>query len=531
MRVRWPGCFAILLFWFCNLHGLAQTLAPNQDSAPDLLSFDELTALSKTAQPDGALGRKLDQLLNTPFVRTTGRADAAEPRHPVVEGLGPILRVASWNIERGLSFDLIQSALEGEAEFRKASGLLPATAEQRSIREQQLGRLHDVDILALNEVDLGMKRTEYRDVARDLASALRMNYAYAVEFVEVDPLFDLDVERVSLPDQALQRRLEEDLRVDPNRYRGLHGNAVLSRYPIRRARILRLPICYDWYGEEARAISQLEEGKRWTAKALFRERIEREVRHGGRIALIVDLAIPGLPNGDLTVVAAHFENKCPPKCRQKQMNALLAEIRDIRNPVIVTGDLNTSGSDATPTSIRNEIMKRITDYRFWVTHAALWYSPIPQYALFPLRYFHSYLDPTAWHFPFLWENRERGLFKKIEKFRFDDGYVFDFRGEPDRTLHGRGRTLADSNQRGGKGFISTYSFERNFGGWAGQFKLDWFFVKPFIRDPRVEDQSYRFAPHFPVTMRDLNESVAGRISDHPPMTVDLPLAEPRQPRK
>lgn len=39
-------------------------------------------------------------------------------------------------------------------------------------------------------------------------------------------------------------------------------------------------------------------------------------------------------------------------------------------------------------------------------------------------------------------------------------------------------------------------------------------------------QSYRFAPHFPVTMRELNESVPDRISDHPPITVDLPLTEP-----
>jgi hypothetical protein len=32
----------------------------------------------------------------------------------------------------------------------------------------------------------------------------------------------------------------------------------------------------------------------------------------------------------------------------------------------------------------------------------------------------------------------------------------------------------------------------------------------------------------PVTMRALNESPMGRISDHPPMTVDLPLKEPAQ---
>jgi hypothetical protein len=114
----------------------------------------------------------------------------------------------------------------------------------------------------------------------------------------------------------------------------------------------------------------------------------------------------------------------------------------------------------------------------------------------------------------------------VQKFRFADGHAFDFRGEPNRTMPPKSRTLADSNQRAGKGFVPTYSFSRDFGGLVGRFKLDWIFVKPFITDPRCTEQSYQFAPHFPVTMRELNDSVEDRISDHPPMTVDLPLPEP-----
>jgi hypothetical protein len=64
---------------------------------------------------------------------------------------------------------------------------------------------------------------------------------------------------------------------------------------------------------------------------------------------------------------------------------------------------------------------------------------------------------------------------------------------------------------------------------VGRFKLDWFFVKPFIEDPRRKGQPYLFAPQFGQTMRELNESVDDRISDHPPMTVDLPLHEPTAP--
>jgi hypothetical protein len=90
-----------------------------------------------------------------------------------------------------------------------------------------------------------------------------------------------------------------------------------------------------------------------------------------------------------------------------------------------------------------------------------------------------------------------------------------------------GRILADSNERGRKGFVPTYAFARVYKGLAGRFKLDWFFIKPFIQDPRSREQSYLFAPHFAQTMRELNESGEDRISDYPPMTVDLPSREPK----
>jgi hypothetical protein len=113
----------------------------------------------------------------------------------------------------------------------------------------------------------------------------------------------------------------------------------------------------------------------------------------------------------------------------------------------------------------------------------------------------------------------------VETFRFGDGLAFDFRGDPQSTLPPRQRTLADSNQRAGKGFVPTYAFARDYAGLVGRFKLDWILVKPFVENPRAEGQSSLFAPHFPVTMRELNESVTDRIADHAPITVDLPLNE------
>jgi endonuclease/exonuclease/phosphatase family metal-dependent hydrolase len=505
--------------------------APEQSQNPDLLSFDELVKLAATAKPEGELGARLNSLLNTPFVyRETGSANIT-PHRPTVSGLGPVLRVGLWNIERGLNFKLILSALTDSNEFLRIvkTGISP---HQKEMVESQLATLQGVDVLILNEADRGMKRTEYRDVTRELAAALHMNYAYGVEFVEVDPLFDLDTEQLHLTDAQEDQRFQKDLQVDRQLYHGLHGTAILSRYPLGHARILRLPVCYDWYGKEYKAISKLEQGRRWSASKMFRERVGRELRHGGRMALIAEIAVPELPTGHATIVATHLENKCPPACRKRQMQALLAELKADKNPVVIAGDMNTTSRDNTPTSIRNEIMTRVTDYQFWFGQAISHFNPLGifQYTLVPVRYFHGYNDPTSFHLPVLWDNRERALFKVTQKFRFADAHAFDFRGGPEETRPPRGRTLADSNQRIWKGFAPTYAFARDYGGLVGRFKLDWIFVKPFIDDPRRKDESYLFAPHFPVTMWELNNSVDDRISDHPPMTVDLPLTEPPSAR-
>jgi endonuclease/exonuclease/phosphatase family metal-dependent hydrolase len=496
---------------------------------PALLSFEDLVALASSAKPEAALAARFNALLNTPFLHSETVPGDIQPHRPNLTGLGIVVRVAQWNIERGLNFDLIRSALSDPSEFLRMTATDGRISpDRRKIIESQLTRLQGVDVLVLNEADWGMKRTEYRDIARDLAAALQMNYAYGVEFAEVDPVFDMNTEKVHLGDARQDRRLQQDLQVDRQQYHGLHGTAILSRYPIESARILRLPVCYDWYAKEYAAISKLERGRRWSAHKLFRERVERELRQGGRMALIAEISVPDLPTGRATIVATHLENKCPPECRRRQMQALLADIRSDYNPVVIAGDLNTTSRDNTPTSVRNEIMTRVTDYKFWAGQVVSHFHPLGvfQYTLLPVRYFHGFNDPTAFHLPILWDNREQPLFKTMAKFRFSDGHAFDFRGEPDRTLPSRRRTLADSNQRGGKGFTPTYAFARTYGGLVGQFKLDWIFVKPFIDNPRNSEQTYRFAPHFPITMRELNDSVDQRISDHPPMTVDLPLGEP-----
>lgn len=506
----------------------ALTLIPlfGAQQQPPLLTFDELITLSESDKPAAPLQHKLDKLLRTPFL---GNDAAAQPHRPPVDGIGQVVRVVSWNIERGLNFDLIRLALSDPAEFRQTAlqrAALDATKQAKV--EEQLKMLADADIIVLNEVDLGTKRTDYRDVARDLAHALRMNYVFGVEFVEVDRLDDLGLERPQLEDPDLTHQMRDDLAPDRARYLGLHGNAILSRYPIQNARIVRLPVCYDWYAGEKKAISKLERGKRLAANKFFLERIEREVRQGGRMALIADVHIPELPGGMASIVNVHLENRCKPECRTKQMDALLSQIQEIGHPVIVAGDMNTSGSDATPTSIRQELLKRVKDYEFWIAQTLKWGTPasLPLTVLEPVKYFKNYQDPTSTHIPVLAKNKEAILFRHVEHFRFADGNAFDFRGETEQNLHDKSGTLANSNQRARKGFEPTFTLKRDFGGLVGRYKLDWFLVKPYIPHPRGEGMSDLFAPHFPITMRDLNNAVPDSISDHAPITVDLPLYSP-----
>jgi hypothetical protein len=143
-----------------------------------------------------------------------------------------------------------------------------------------------------------------------------------------------------------------------------------------------------------------------------------------------------------------------------------------------------------------------------------------------LTFWRKQSDPTVRHIPFLMPNSERKFFSTLEDFRFADGGAFDFRGDEERSYNKKNKTLANSNERGGKGFVNTYQVNRPIK-FIGKYKLDWIFVKPAdLKKPTDRNGSYRFAPHFGRTFAEVNEVVEDRISDHRPMIVDLPLAEP-----
>ena len=99
---------------------------------------------------------------------------------------------------------------------------------------QDIEVLKSADVIVLNEVDWGLKRTGYRSVVQELGNVLNMNWAYGVEFIEVDSI-SLGTEKLEeWQDAAERQRLLAEIQVDKKKLKALHGTAVLSRYPIGR---------------------------------------------------------------------------------------------------------------------------------------------------------------------------------------------------------------------------------------------------------------------------------------------------------
>ena len=70
------------------------------------------------------------------------------------------------------------------------------------------------DVILANELDDGCVRSAGKDTTAELANRLGMNYVFGLEFIEL---------------------------VNGEDPKGHHGNAIFSRWPIVRAKIVRLP--------------------------------------------------------------------------------------------------------------------------------------------------------------------------------------------------------------------------------------------------------------------------------------------------
>jgi len=181
------------------------------------------------------------------------------PVQPGIEPPANHLNVITWNIERGTAYDSILSVL----------------------------RTLNADVILLQEVDRGCKRTKYRDVARDLAHALDMNWISGGEFQEIGE------GRGGVP--------------------ALTGQAILSRFPITYAEVLRFKAQDRW---------------RWSINPV-------QPRRGGRMALKAR-------TGGLLVYDTHIESGGNEPLQRRQIAEILADqsLEGSSAPVLIGGDFN-----------------------------------------------------------------------------------------------------------------------------------------------------------------------------------------------
>ena len=235
----------------------------------------------------------------------------------------------------------------------------PARSEERKRILEQVTALQQADVIILNEVDWGMKRTRYRKVVANLARRMRMNYAFGAQFVELTPV-NLTREKPSADKET--KEMQDIVRVDPARYKGIHGLAILSRFKLENVRLVPFrhnP--YDWYESEKKGVSGLEKGKRKASAVIFMEKSLQEVRKGGRTTLYADIVDRRFPSGRVTIVATHLENRSKPKGRVKQLKEILKMTKSVGHELIMAGGRAAAAAVALQLNPRGTRFRRPVD--------------------------------------------------------------------------------------------------------------------------------------------------------------------------
>ncbi len=482
--------------------------APARNQNTSYPAFSELVSLADNPQPAPPLKHKLDRFFSTPVIasKTAARAD-----RPANDTLGSFLRVATWNIEKSLHAAAAAEALKSAEAFKarlKPSVLKNPKRLEEALRQRE--RLITADVILLQEMDVGVSRSGYIDAAREIARALGMNYSYAPQQLEIDPVL------LGLEPGAPKP--------DPACYKGAFGIAVLSRYPILMAQCFPLQSQpYDWYHSEQDKPDLAETLRRIGAKLAFNNDIQREMKIGGRIFYRVDLGVPGIPGHRLSIIHNHLEIKTTTRGREDQLREILAHVKAIPHAVVMAGDHNSASADVSPTSATRIVKRTGASSETWVSLGikTAFASNLISLTRSTLNVVRNLHNPLAPHIPLILPNRTRRLFQIVEDFRFDDGGAFDRRGDRARSINGSFRNFANSNERYPLGLTPSFRVPRPIGP-VGRTRLDWIFVK----QPAEWQHSYRFAPHYGETLSAFDWALTQPYSDHRPCVVDLPFEEP-----
>jgi hypothetical protein len=84
---------------------------------PIKLSFQELLQLAVADPLPLALDEHLQHLLSEPSISNEATFSGAKSMRPEVSSLGPILRVAEWNIERGINQPQVVMSFSHDGRF------------------------------------------------------------------------------------------------------------------------------------------------------------------------------------------------------------------------------------------------------------------------------------------------------------------------------------------------------------------------------------------------------------------------------
>lgn len=481
------------------LVGLDAKVSAFQSSS--ILDYQELKNIYESGYSccPGALEKAKD-LFTAPTLRQN---QASKTSFQFDEKLNkPFVRVSQWNLERGFKLDEIKTLLTNPDQY------INENLEEKLLRKQndkylkakeEANLLNNTDILTVNEADLGVNRTQYRNIVAEIAGVMEADYSYVTEFIEIDP------------------KLMNAKNTDPSKYKGLHGNAIISKFPIRNSEAIELPQCYDWYNGEKERISYFEKLRRTTGRIVFNQKPVTEVRLGKRNALVAQIT---LPNQELvTVVNAHLEDRATPKCRRLQIQKVLDHTKDINTPIVFAGDFNSFEFNTRPTSLSKLFISTIGDFNVVARSTIAAFNPIAfitNAGTFVLNQVRKFKDPTVRNVAVVMPNRAGKMFSDFKDFVFSDGNQIDFSGTKELTYDKRGK-LSNSNQRWHKGFVETYQFNRSYK--VVRFKPDWILVKPVVKNGQKH-----FYPAFGRTLKTLNYSYKDyRLTDHSPITAELIL--------
>jgi endonuclease/exonuclease/phosphatase family metal-dependent hydrolase len=338
-------------------------------------------------------------------------------------------RAVTWNIERGIEFD----------------GIL------HTLREHPL--ISKADVLFLPETDVGMVRSGNRNVARDLAEALKMHYYFVPTYLNL------------CKGNGTENHFEGDNTL------ALHGNAILSRYPLK-----------DFHQIVLHNAKDKMKGK--------------EKRLGSQQAMACTMS---LPQGQMRVVCAHLDAHSSKRHRRDQMRTILKYLDKLKPlPTLFGGDLNTT--------TYNSKTAFWAIWGFWVRVAMGVRYVIAKVYPYPDRLF------------------EKQLFKSFEKHGFN---YLDWNEPGVCTLHYH---VADLKKiKNLKDLVPNWTFK--FIDWACakndgkcSFKIDWFAAKglQLLRDGEALEGADE-APHSPKVIGGLKYN--GReCSDHDAIMVDFRLS-------